>query len=414
MKKQAVQVKDGAYENLVTGLGQKSIDKSANIKATPYMPAKLSELASMKVQDGIASFIVDGVPEAALMKDITIIGDGDGKALKLASKLGLFRALKNAGSEMRLTGGAIVVTEYEGDSAQTISEEPSKKAKVEGYRVFSAGKVDLKNSDFEGENPKFFTITLIDGTPMKVHPSRCTVFHGARLPDILEGVSLRERYFGVSALYPVEQSLKELAAVSGAIVNMAQETGTLIMRLSNLNMMLSKPDCGTEDIHKLLSLLKLCMNSMRAGFAGKDDGFDIMSHNFAGLPEVWTKSMALVSARSRIPMSILFGQSATGLAQTNEGDIKAWCQLVEMWRTNYMYEGTARLIADLTARNHTAMFEEFEWGAVDEMSLKELLEARKLQAETLDIYFKDGSLYPDEMRKSVFQNGHSWEVTIDD
>ena len=412
--KQAIQIKDGAYENMATGLGKKSMDKSANIRATPYTPAKLPELASMKVQDGIAAFIVDGIPEAALMKDVSITNDGDGAAFKIASNIGLFRAIKDAGSELRLTGGALIVTEYEGDTVETLATEPNPSAKVKSYRVYSAGKVDLQNGDFNGEEPDFFNVLLLDGKSRKIHPSRCTVFKGPKLPDVLSDVSLRERYFGVSALYPVEQSLKELAAVSGAIIHMAQETGTLLLRLSDLNMMLSKPDCGVEDLHKVLSLLKLCMNSMRAGFAGKDDGFDILSHNFAGLPEVWTKSMALVSSRSRIPMSILFGQSATGLAQTNEGDIKAWCQLVDMWRNNYLYAPSCKLISDLTARNHTEKFEEFTWGAVDEMTLKELLEARKLQAETLDIYFKDGALYPEEMREGVFKNGHSWEISVKD
>lgn len=411
-KKETIQVKDGAYENMVTGLGQKEEDKSANIRATPYVPAKLPELASMKVQDGIAAFIVDGIPEAALMKDITIMNDGKGEALKLATKAGLIQALKEAGSEMRLTGGALVVTEYEGDSLENLDKEPSSSAKVKSYRVYSAGMVDLQNGDFTGEEPNFFHVKLLDGNTRKIHPSRCTVFKGPKLPDVLSNVSLRERYFGVSALYPVEQSLKELAAVSGAIINMAQETGTLLIRLSELNMMLSKPDNGVEDIYKVMSLLKLCMNSMRAGFAGKDDGFDILSHNFAGLPEVWTKSMSLVSARSRIPMSILFGQSATGLAQTNDGDIKAWCQLVDMWRANYLYQPACKLISEFTARNCKETLEEFEWGAVDEMTLKELLEARKLQAETLDIYFKDAALYPDEIREGVFVNGHSWEITV--
>lgn len=412
MAKQAIQVNDGAYENMATGLGKKETDKSANIRVAAYTPAKLPELASMKVQDGIAAFIVDGVPEASLMNDIAITNDGEGNALKLANKIGLIRAIKEAGSEMRLTGGALVVTEYEGDSIETIGKEPPANAKVKSYRVYSAGMVDLQNGDFSGEEPEYFNVILLDGKTRKIHPSRCTVFKGPKLPDVLSDVSLRERYFGVSALYPVEQSLKELAAVSGAIINMAQETGTLLLRLSDLNMMLSKPDCGVEDIHKVMSLLKLCMNSMRAGFAGKDDGFDILSHNFAGLPEVWTKSMALVSARSRIPMSILFGQSATGLAQTNEGDIKAWSQYVDMWRNNYLYAPSCQLLRDLTRRNHTEMLEEFVWGSVDEMTLKEMLEARKLQAETLDIYFKDGALFPDEMREGVFVNGHSWEISV--
>lgn len=412
MKKET-KVNDGAYENAMTGLGKKGFDKSAHTHASAYSPANLVELASMKVQDGIAAFIVDGFPEAALMKDISVIGDQDGEALKLASQKGLLKAVKKAGSFLRLTGGAIVVTEYEGDSAESLSQEPRRNATVKGYRVYSAGRVDLQSADFDGgEEPSVFRCQVIGGGSVNVHPSRCTVFHGPELPDIITN-SLREQYFGVSALYAVKQSLEELASVAGAVVNMAQETGTLLLRLSNLNLMLSKPDCGIEDIHKVMSLVKLTMNSMRAAFAGKDDGFDLINHNFAGLPEVWNKCMAMVSAKARIPMSILFGQSATGLAQTNEGDTQAWCQSVDMWRNDYLYAPTCRLLADLTRRNMVEELSEFDWGAVDEMTLKQTLEARKMQAETLSTYFNMGAISESEVRKGVFENGHSWEISVE-
>lgn len=406
------QFNDGAYENMATGLGAASMDKSANIRVAPYVPANLKELASMKVQDGIAAFIVDGFPEAALMKDISIVNDADGTALKLASETGLLRAVKKAGAFMRLTGGAVVVTEYVGDTAASLREEPSPNAQVKGYRVYSAGKVQLLSEDFDGDEPRFFRVNLLGGRQVLIHPGRCTVFHGVELPDVLEN-SLSESYFGVSALYPVSQSLKELAAVGGAIMNMAQETGTLLMRMSNLNLMLSKPDCGIGDIHKVMSLLKLTMNSMRAAFASDKDGFEILSHNFAGLPEVWQKCMVQVAAKARIPMSILFGQSATGLAQTNEGDTQAWCQSVDMWRNDYLYSPTCRLLADLTRRNLGNEMFEFVWGSIDEMTLRQTLEARKMQAETLNTYYQMGAIAPEEVRKAVFENGHSWEVSVE-
>lgn len=414
MKKERTKVSDGAYENLATGLGMISMDKTEGIRAKAYAPTPVLELASMKTGDGIAAFIVDGPAEVALMNDISIAGDTDGEALKLFDSSGCRRAVKRAGSEARLTGGTVVVTEYEGDSPDGLLSEPSNTAKVSGYRVYSSASVDLRSDDFEGDFPRVFRVRRLDGEYVEVHPSRCTVFHGQELPDALFSAGLSERFFGTSSLAPVAQSLKELAGVSGAIFNMAQETGVLLMKMSNLNMLLSKPDCGIADIHKVMSLMKLTMNSMRAVFAGKDDGFEILNHSFAGLSDIWQKAMNLVASKSRIPVSILFGQSATGLAQTNEGDSKAWAQTVGAWRSDCLYRPTCRLIADLTRRNLGKELNEFEWGAVDEMTLKESLEAKKLQAETLRSYYDMGVLSPDEIRGGVFVNGHGWNVEVDD
>lgn len=410
MAKKKTVFMDGAYENMATGLGFASMDKTEGLRAKPYIPAPLAELAAMKMNDGLAAFIVDGPPEVALMKDISVAGDADGTALKLFDSCGLRWALKSAGSALRLTGGAVVVTEYSDGTPP--DSEPGRAAKVTGYRVYSAGCVDLRSGDFDGDAPRLFRVRRMDGECVEVHASRCTAFHGVALPDVLHGSSLSECYFGTSALAPVAQSLKELAGVSGAIFNMAQETGVLLMKMSNLNLLLSKPDCGVADIHKVMGLMKLTMNSMRAVFAGKDDGFEILNHSFAGLSDIWQKAMNLVAAKSRIPVSILTGQSATGLAQTNEGDSRAWAQTVGAWRADHLYRPACRMLADLTRRNLGKEFSEFEWGALDEMTLKESLEAKKLQAETMRAYCDMGVLAPEEIREGVFANGHGWDVEI--
>lgn len=411
-----ITAEDGAYENAATGLGKKGMDKAAHTVVAPYTPADLVSLATMKVKDGIAAFIVDGFPTASLMNEVKIIGDEDGEAYREASKNGLFKAVKKSGSYLRLTGGAVVVTEYEGDrKVEDFAKEAQKSSKVKGYRVYSAGKVDLQSTDFDNgsDEPRCFRVKVIGGNTVDVHPSRCTVFKGPELPDVIENC-IREQFFGVSELRLIEQDLKDLASISGAIVNMIQETGTLLLRLNNLSLLLSKPDNGIEDLHKIISVMKLCMNSMRATFAGPKDGYDMINHNFAGIAELWTKKQMDVSAKSRVPMSILYGQSATGLAQTNEGDIKAWCSSVGSWRQEYLYVPTCRLLADFCKRNLGKDYTEFNWGAIDEMTLKQTLEALDIQSQTLDRYMNRGVLGPDEVRTSVFENGHSWEVSVKD
>lgn len=407
-------IQDGAYGNFVTGMGHAQMDKGESTFAKPYGGSDLYELAKMKVQDGIAARIVECVPETAFKHDISIIGDEDGIVLKECFSLGLIEALQVAGEYQRLTGGAIIVTEYENDDLQSLAAPPTSSAKVRQYRVYSAGTVDLQSSDFEGDSPKVFRVTLLDGERREIHPQRCTVIYGKKAPDVLRGVSLRERFFGTPALKASEQSLKNLANVMASIVNMATETGVMLFSLENFNEMLSKPDCGIRDAQELISLVKLSMSSFRGVFSGANDKFEILSHNFTGLPEVLQKAMNMVSADSRIPMSILFGQSATGLAQTNEGDTKAYGELVESWRSRYIYRPAARLISELAHRNCNASCSEFEWGPVTVLSLREQLEAKKLQAETLNIYYQMGAIDADSIHESVFHNGHSWEVTVED
>lgn len=405
---------DGAYKTFTLGLGVTGIDKTKETKAATYVEADLAELAKMKVQDGVAARIVEGVPETAFKNDIAIIGDNDGIIFKELSAMGLFEALQLAGEYQRLTGGAVIVTEYDdANRVEDIKKPVSNGAKVLGYRVYSSGKVRLNTADFNGDFPKVYHIERRDGVTVDVDPSRVTVIYGKALPDVLAGVSTREAFFGSSALKPCETSLKNLATVIGAVVGMASETGAMLFNLDGFNELMSRPDTGIRDAKELIGLVKYAMGSMRAAFMGGNDKINILSHNFAGLPEILQKLMNQVCADSQHPASILFGQTVSGLSQTNEGDLKAYGELVEKWRSRYMYRPACRLISDYCARNIKRQnVQEFTWGPVSVMTENELIEARAKQADTLSKFYQIGAISADEIREAVFVNGHSFEISL--
>lgn len=393
------------------------MDKTEGTRATPYTPADLRELARMQMQDGLADAIACDPAEVAFMNDPTLVGDKGGEILEAATAAGLLEAIQSAAEEQRLTGGAVVVTEYEEERTgdpPALHEAPGDRWRVSGYRVYGAGEIELRPEDFAGDAPTRFPVVLMDGSEIPLHPGRCTAFHGKRLPGALRASgNVREKFFGTSALRPVEKALKDLATVTGAAVNMAAETGTLLVSLDGLNEMLSKPDCGVREIHDLISLVKLCMNSMRATFAGPNDKFQILSHNFGGIPDILQKLMVLTAAKSRIPMAILFGQSATGLAQTNEGDAKAYAKTVNAWRQRYIYKPAAALFGDFARRNFGKDVPGFTWGGIDTRTISEELEARKRESEIDASAINMGVLTPDEVRKARYENGHSFELSVD-
>ena len=59
---ETAKIRDGAYGNFVTGMGRRDTDKTENTFVNPYAGTDIVELARIKVQDGIAARIVDGVP----------------------------------------------------------------------------------------------------------------------------------------------------------------------------------------------------------------------------------------------------------------------------------------------------------------------------------------------------------------
>lgn len=403
-------VEDGAYMNAVTGMGTLEMDKSEHVRARPYAPADQRELARMSVADGLAARIVKSVPEAALKHPASIAGDADGAVLKACTRAGFFRALRAAGEAERLTGGALCVAEY-GDS--DASKPAPRGARVLGWRTYSAASVRLGRDDFDGDEPVRFRVVRLDGREVSVDASRCHAFRGSPLPDALGMPDAVEAFFGTGELRPCERALKDLAAAYASAVEMAQETGLSVFKFDGLDRMLSKPGCGIEDLQRLMSTVKFGMGTMRAVYLGAGDSFETKAHSFAGIPETIRELEGRVSASCGIPMSILFGQGATGLAQTNAGDLRAWQSLVESWREDTLYVPAAAMLADFTARNLGRAFDEFDWGPVSPMTESERNEAMARQAEYLVKYIQAGVLTPDEVRTSVFANGHSFDVSVE-
>ena len=118
---------DGAYANFVTGLGNPRMDKDEHTHVvcgitTPNYEA----LAAQFVKDGVVKQIARGPSVKALKTPIVINNDKDDKTFKALSRLGFFRACRNAGTWARLFGGALVVTLFEGDGDGKLEEEPGK------------------------------------------------------------------------------------------------------------------------------------------------------------------------------------------------------------------------------------------------------------------------------------------------
>ena len=279
----AERMDDGAYTNAVTGMGTIEMDKAEHVRASAYSGADLRELAKMKVQDGVAARIVESVPESALKHDISIIGDADGLAFKECSRKGLIEALRKAGEAQRLTGGAVIVTEYEDDTH--VSEPPPARGKVEGYRVYSAGAVELSVTDFDGERPKRFNVRRMDGKSVPVSPERVVVIHGKTLPDVIASSSSIGEAFLRNGIFEARGTGdKGLAATFAARSPWRRRTGFLIFRFDGLNTDDEPTRCGVDDLQKLMSVVKFGMSSMRAVYLGAGDSFDFKSHSFGGIP----------------------------------------------------------------------------------------------------------------------------------
>lgn len=410
---------DGAYANFVTGLGNPRMDKDEHTHVvcgitTPNYEA----LAAQFVKDGVVKQIARGPAVKALKTPIVINNDKDDKTFKALSRLGFFRACRNAGTWARLFGGALVVTLFEGDGDGKLEEEPGKGDKVAGYRVYTPGRIMLTESSLCSDpqsrwfgKVEKFPVQVRNGKIVDIHASRCHIFRGVEAPDLFD-TDIRTYIFGTSEVDMANVGLKKLPPAFGAVSNMLQENGLSVFSLKDFSMMLAS-EGGLRKAQERMGLVKIGMSTMRAVFQDKEDAFEMKSHSMSDVPESIKMLMAYTSALTGIPVSILFGNMVSGLSSTNDGDIRQYNDLVDQWRNDCLYEPMVEMLTEYRNRNENVSgIQDFTFGELSQSTEVEKADLFEKKVNSCKTLFEMGSMTPKEARENLIVNGGTSELSV--
>lgn len=416
MDEQKMNVNDGAYFNAVSGIGS-NLSKTSHNKVNLACPKFLTpqELSQMFELDGIAAKIVNCVVDDALGNGYEITGDTDGKIQKAMDIIGFKESLQLAGIYARLYGGAVIVMRLRDGSK---IDQPAGSGEIVGFDVFSIAKVHISPDDFESridsENyGKLRSIHIDIGSDnVEVNVSRCFFFKGELVPDGDNFAPQKMRYFGSSCLNAINDKLAALGISFNAVEDAMQEFKVAGYKLSDLALMLSRPDGGQKDLQNRFAAINLGKSLCRAVVLDKDDDYFTQESSFGGIPEILLKIMQVISAAADIPMAKLYGESASGLASTGEGDRLMYDQKVNSWRMRAIYGPMCQMVREFTERNGFNRCDEIVFNPVSVPSTQQFVEMCKVQAETMKAYYEMGVLTPEEIRKMIFEGGHSFNMNL--
>jgi len=411
---------DGAYANFVTGLGDPRMDKDEHTRIVCGVSLpNYDALAAQYVKDGVVKKIARGPAVKALKTPIVINDDKEDKTYKALSRLGFFRACRNAGTWARLFGGALVVTLFEGEEEGKLEEEVSKSAKVAGYRVYTPGRIMLTESDIcnDVKSPWFgkierFPVQVRNGSIVHIHASRCHIFKGVDAPDLMDP-DIRTYIFGASEIDMANVGIKKLPPAFGAISNMLQENGLSVFSMNGFSQMLAQKD-GMQKARERMSLVKIGMSTMRAVFQDKEDSYEMKSHSMGDVPESVKMLMAYLSGLTDIPVSILFGNMVSGLSSTNDGDIRQYNDMVEQWRNDCLYEPMVEMLTEFRNRNEGKQgIQDFTFGELSQSTESEKADLFEKRVNSCKTLYEMGSMTPKEARKNLLVNGGTSELSVE-
>lgn len=425
MNKDEMKKRADGWQNISTKLGKTGFDKTKGTSFCGDIFLSEDELTSIYIEDGIGSRVITRPAKDAFRRWFTVDGDEENKVQKRLESLHAKAKFIEAQAWARLYGGALIIMNTNDGQELENPLDKNMKTQVIGLKIFPRTNViiDYTNIDMDPKSPTFeeplsFTIhPTLGGTSFQVHSSRCLVFKGLRVPNVMGSVSrsadaMSDCFWGVSALYPVYTNLKNLMSSIGGVSNVMQELVLKVFKISQLGQQLAG---GNEDyVVARMEAINLTMSMINAVLLDESEGFERNEAALTGADGVLSALMLMVSASSGIPVTLLYGRSPAGMNATGESDIRLYYDDIN-GEQEASIGPAIRPLVEIEAAQAGISDPVIAWNPLWEPSEKEVLENRKKQAEIDKIYVIDiGALTEAEVRELRFMGGYSTEMSVEE
>ena len=419
------------WQNVLTGLGT-SRDKGtfASISPTLLSPQECEDLWR---GDPMADVIVTALANDGLRETPTVtissIEDADKRAEAVdlitaaLSDLGVKEAVRKALHYERAYGGsAIYVGAVDGaiDMAQ-----PLQMGSIRAIRhltVFERRQliaVQYQDNPVEPNygKPRLYQVQSFSGvgTGQQVHASRLVIFPGRRVTD--RNPTANDGW-GDSVLSLVWDVLRIFNQAFLGIGYTMMDFSVAIMKIKGLAAIVAAN--SPEAVATRAQAIELGRSIAKTILLDSEEEYERKTTSLAGVPEVLAEVSKLLAAAAQMPLSKLFGQSATGLNATGEGDARNWYDAVAAYQTERVRPAYERMLKLLFASKSgpTRGIEPANWALkfppLWQPTAKEQAETRKVVAETDQINYDMGLVTSEELRSSRFGGEeYSAETEVD-
>jgi len=251
-----------------------------------------------------------------------------------------------------------------------------------------------------------------------IHRSRIIRFDG--LITTINAMTLNDGWGG-SPLDLLWDELNRWRITQDAIANSVMDSSLFVHKIKGLAKMLSTLDPKNRAVLETrLQLLKM-MSGLMGGVAvdAENEDLSYLNRQFNSVPELMKEFRDSLIGASRLPHTLLFGESPSGLGATGESEENSIANLVKEFEENRWRSKLMRLYRLIfLAKDGPTKGKEIDFGlrfnSLIPESESEKATARQTQAQTDNTYVQAGVLDAEEIRQSRFGGeDYSFETTLD-
>jgi len=405
------------WRNFISGMGGKN---AKNMYTTYQSNYCISDylLHSLFQNNGISRKISKSPADDATKNDIYIKGDIDNKLFDKWSMLDGISEFNLADFYRRHYGGSLIVMGI--NDSREIWEPLNTNTirSIDWLKTYSRTDVYFTNIHFQEDvnspnygQPEFYTVVPKYTTPFNVHYTRVIQFKGFSVPTELDAGY--KYYWGMSVIEPLWETLKKCGASLENLDQLLYELTIGIYKIKDLAKLMSEG--RWDDIKKIIDSTDLSKSVIRSLLLDSEDNYERDSLTFTGIKDVIEIIMTFLSGESEIPVSRLFGKQLGGLNNEGEAELRSYYDMVKAHQKNDLTKPTQKLI------NIINISKEFKgkvknpivsYNSPWQLTEKEELENKKIQAEIDGIYIDKAVLSDEEVRESRFANGYSYDTQL--
>lgn len=249
------------------------------------------------------------------------------------------------------------------------------------------------------------------GASFVVHESRLLVFPGIR---VSRRYQLLSNGWGDSIMTRVYRVLTDHGMGFDSAAVLMHDFAQAVFKIKNL------ADAVAEDrddeIRLRTQAVELSRSVARAIIIDAEEEFERKQTPVTGLPELLDRFSSLLASAADMPLTLLMGTSPGGLNATGESDIRFFYDRVRSAQERRLKPHLERLVQIVLSSLGKKEPEQWcvKFRPLWQESKKDAAEARKLQAETDQIYVEMMAVSPNDIARSRFSgDGDSFATTVD-
>lgn len=397
--------------NMVANLGTNRDTRSHNHFG--YQFISQYELEAAYQSNWIARRIVDVPNEDATREWRTFNGAEAQEIAQEEKRLGLQQLYQNASCWSDLYGGAGMIMITNQDLAKPLDVRKIKEGDLKKFIVLDRWDLSAQEFNFTnplGENfmkPEYYT--FVNGQT-RVHHSHVVRLEGARLPRRL---SQLEQGWGDSRLRRCMDDLRDVVATKGGIASLVLKANVDTITRDGLSAALAGPEC--DAITRRYQMFGMMQSMVNLGLLDSSEKYERNSVSFAGLSQIMEQFMVWTAGCAEQPVTKLFGQSASGLSATGEGDQDNYYDTIKA-RQDGPNRQHLEIIDQVLVRSAIGHFPddlEFEWNPLYQASGAEQAQQDLADAQTDTINIDNGTIKPSQAMRRMQGRG-TYDITDDD